>query len=262
MNSYISRITISLSAVAIALSLPGCGGHKILKEPQPLTVANVLADAEDERLAVELDWVIVRDGPGTWSREADWDQYLMTVANNTVESIEIRQFTVFDSLMVAVASESSRRLLIQGSKAASKRYKNEGYKVQAGLGGAGLVLAGATAGVVGVGAGTAAAYGAGAAVGGAAVVGLLAAPVLITGGIMKGVNGQKVARQIADRHTQLPLVLHPGESQNVTFFVPMSPSPQKIEIYYRAQQRNHFLEVDTGLALQGLHIGHGSDDTI
>ncbi len=261
MISTVKRITISVSAIAIVISLTGCGGHKVLKEPQPLTITNAPANAEDGRLATNLDWVILRNGPGTWSRKADWDQYLMGVSNNTAESVEIRTFTVYDSMMVDASSESSRRLLIKSSKATSKRYKNEGYRVQAGLGGAGLILAGATAGVVGVGVGTAAAYGGGAAAGGAAIVGLLAAPILITGGIMKGVNGQKVANQIADRHTELPFVLQPGETRNVTFFVAVSPSPQKIEISYRAKQQNYTLEVDTGSALEGLHLSNDSGDT-
>jgi hypothetical protein len=262
MNSTVNRITISLSAIAIVISLAGCGGHKVLKESQPLTITNVLASAEDGRLVANLDWVIVRDGPGTWARGADWDQYLMTVSNNSAESVEIRRFTVYDSLMVDASSEYSRRLLIEGSKATSKRYKNEGLEVQAGFGGAGLVLTGATVGMVAVGAGTAAAFGAGgAAVGGAAVVGILAAPVLITGGIIKGFSGRKVTIQIAERHTELPFVLQPGETQKVTFFVPLSPSPKKIEVSYRAEQQMQTLEVDTESALQGLHLGNGSGDT-
>ena len=29
--------------------------------------------------AAALDWIIVRDGPGTWAKNVDWDEYLIRV---------------------------------------------------------------------------------------------------------------------------------------------------------------------------------------
>ena len=51
----------------LSLSLTGCGGAKVLKEPEPLVSTQAVAVAADQQLSARLDWVIVRDGPGTWA---------------------------------------------------------------------------------------------------------------------------------------------------------------------------------------------------
>ena len=61
--------------VLTGLLLTACGGTKVLKEPIPQPTDTVLASVQDERMHVDLQWVIVRDGPGTWSRPADWEHH-------------------------------------------------------------------------------------------------------------------------------------------------------------------------------------------
>ena len=65
----------------LSLCLVGCGGSKVLKEPNPFAVTQSLATASDQRLYATLDWVIVRDGPGTWAKNVDWDEYLIRIQN-------------------------------------------------------------------------------------------------------------------------------------------------------------------------------------
>ena len=56
-----------LSTFTLLLVLTGCGGTKLLKDPEPLVVTQALATASNAQLSVALDWVIYRDGPGTWA---------------------------------------------------------------------------------------------------------------------------------------------------------------------------------------------------
>ena len=58
-------------------SLFGCGGTKVLKESRPMQITQPLGLASDQQKKATLDWVIIRDEPGMWAKNADWDEYLL-----------------------------------------------------------------------------------------------------------------------------------------------------------------------------------------
>lgn len=91
----------------LLVSVSGCGGSKVLKEPEPLVLTQPLVAASNEGFSVTLDWVIVRDGPGT-----------------------------------QIETGESRSQLVKATKTAKRRYKGEGLTVQAGAGVATLVAGG------------------------------------------------------------------------------------------------------------------------
>ena len=142
--------------LALLAGLSGCGGTKILKEPQPLAPQQALASASDARMAGTLDWIIVRDGPGTWAKNADWDEYLLTVRNDSAAPIVITAVTVTDSSETQQSSVASRKKLVKASKKTAKRYRGEGIKVKAGVGGGALFVTGVLSANVGMSAGAAA----------------------------------------------------------------------------------------------------------
>ncbi len=247
--------------VSLLTALPGCGGTKILKEPQPLELTNELASTANEQISVTLDWVIVRDGPGTWAKNADWDEYLLTVVNQSESEIQILDVAVVDSLETRLASSSRRKLLVKESKKTAKRYKGSNLKVKAGFGAGTMFATGAGIAVVG----TAAAYGAATAAlasgtataGGAAIATsgvVLLAPVLIVGGIVRASNNSRVSQEIEARHTELPLTVLSGNTSSLVLFFPLAPSPRQVEITYAGRNGAQTLIVDTSEALQGLHL--------
>ena len=132
----------------------------------------------------------------------------------------------------------------------------EGRVGEAGLGGAGLVAAGGAAYVAGMGIGAAAlgATGSAAAAGVVAVGAIVAAPVLVAGGILRGANNGKVAAEIENRHTHLPLTLAADGEAALDIFFPISPSPIRIEINYSESGDTHLLTINTAEALDGLHL--------
>lgn len=255
-SEFSKQIRATVTIALAFLCLAGCGGAKVLKEPKAMELEGSLVVESDSSLTAGFDWVIVRDGPGTWSKNADWDEYLFRVHNASDSDISIESVDIYDSLDTRISSSASRRELIKGSKAASKRYKEEGLRVKAGLGGTGLVAVGGATYVAGMSAGAALfAGGATGAAAGVAVVGaLVAAPVLIVGGVFRGVNNHKVTSEITNRHTQLPLALSAGNDAALDLFFPLSPSPGKIEINYSDANGAHQLTIDTSVALSGLHL--------
>ena len=226
-----------------SLLLTGCGGAKVLKEPKPLPEALApVAAANDAMLSTQLDWVIVRDGPGTWSRDADWDEYLLRVENLSAETITITAMQVEDSSGHDHAPLGGRKALVKASRATARRYRDEGVTVKAGMGSGTMIATGAAA----VFGSTAAA-----ATGLAAVA---AAPVLIVGGVAKLGNAAAVDKEIVRRHSEFPVVLAAGEKQSMHVFFPITPAPRQLVLTYQVDGRETALVIDTAAQLSGLHL--------
>ena len=240
--------------VTLSLCLAGCGGTKVLKEPEPLVVTQSLATASDQHLAATLDWVIVRDGPGTWARNVDWDEYLIRVQNLSRDSIQVTNITISDSLGIRIENRGNRKQLVKGTKETKRRYKGEGFKVKAGASAGMMVTSAAVAGATGVAMVAAAPL---TISGGAAAVaagGIVLLPVLAVGGVFRGVNNNRVNKEIESRQTLLPVVLQEEEEKSLDVFFPLSPSPQQIELNYLDSRGDHTLIIDTRTALEGLHL--------
>ncbi len=249
-----------LFVILTCFGVASCGGTKLLKEPIPIDTTQVLTTLESEQIVVNLDWVIVRDGPGSWARNADWDEYLLRVENISERQIDVTEVVVLDSLGARLEPRFERKQLVKGSKETARRYKKQGITVKAGASAGTMLVAGAAVTAVGVGGAQAAAIGS-IMGGGSASGGLLAAsglivlgPALAVGGIVRGVNNSKVNTQIEVRQSRLPLTLAAGETLLVRVFFPIAPSPQQIEIAYIDDVGEYIAVVDTAKALEGLHL--------
>ena len=244
----------TISALLLLAGLTACGGGtKMLKQPEPLEIEGSIASASHDRLTASLDWIIVRDGQGTWARIADWDQYLMRVRNHSDGPIELESVVVYDSMLTPHGATPDRRTLVKASRGAARRYADADISVKAGVGGASLLVAGGVATTVGMGAGAAAVYGSTAAVGATAGA-LVLAPVLVAGGVVRMANNSKVNAEIDARSTDLPLLIDADATESLSFFFPITPSPARIEIHYSSSDGPGILTIDTSEALQGLHI--------
>ncbi len=251
-RGLVKNLLYRSGVILLLLPLSGCGGAKVLKEPEPLAVTQSLSTASDKTLSATLDWIIFRDGPGTWAKNVDWDEYMIGVQNVSSDSLQVTNIIVVDSLGTQIEPRQDRKELVKGTKETKRRYKGEGLKVKAGVSGGVLVGAGVVAAAGTSGLGAAAMAGGGAAAGAAAVVVLV--PVLAVSGVFRGINNSKVNNQIESRQTLLPIVLEEKEKKNLVLFFPLSPSPRRIEISYVDRRGDHTLIVDTQAALDGLHL--------
>ena len=250
---------VTAAGIAIfCMILAGCGGSKVLKEEVPVERIEPLAYSADGSLEVSLDLVVVRDGPGTWARNADWDEYRLRVANFRADPVTVQGIVVHDMQDTAITALDNRKKLVKASRDVAERFNDQGVVVVSGAGGAALATAGAVSAAVAVG--TVAATGplamSGAAAG-VATVGVLAAPVLITGGVVRGINNSKVNKEIAMRSTDLPIEVSKGDAAEITAFFPLTVSPTNIEIIYTEDGQSKSVFVDTRELLAGLHIGEG-----
>ncbi|MDH3304200.1 MAG: hypothetical protein OEM50_00960 [Gammaproteobacteria bacterium] len=251
----------AIALLLLACLLAGCGGTKMLKEPQPIQTTRPLAAAADQRVSSTLDWVIVRDGPGTWARNADWDEYLLRISNQSGQPIQVTRLTVVDSLDTRIGSQPGRKQLVKGSKKTAKRYKKSGMRVRAGRGAGVLMAGGAAVTVAGYGVAAASIGLGGVSTGAATAAGglLLLGPALAVGGVVRGVNNSKVNTQIEQRQTELPLEIPASEELGLDVFFPLAPSPKRVELVYTDATGEHRLVIDTSTALDGLHIDAPAD---
>ncbi|MFQ6006152.1 MAG: hypothetical protein ACE5OQ_11690 [Woeseia sp.] len=249
-----SALRTAVFGVLAAVALAGCGGTKVLKESQPIESTQPLAAVSDQHVTATLDWVIVRDGPGTWARNANWDEYLLRVSNQSDQLIQVTKLIVVDSLNTRIESQPRRKQLVKGSKKTARRYKESGMKVKAGSGRGTMGVAVATAGGAAAGAAMGAGTLAGAGGGAAVVGGVVLAPVLVVGGIVRGVNQRAVNTQIEQRQTLLPLDVPARNELMLDVFFPLAPSPRTVELAYSDATGEHVIAIDTSAALNGLHI--------
>jgi len=80
------------------------------------------------------------------------------------------------------------------------------------------------------------------------------APVLVVGGVLRGVNHSAVNTQIEQRQTLLPLDVPAGDELMLHVFFPLAPSPGAVELAYSNAIGEHIIVIDTSAALSGLHI--------
>ena len=254
------KIISILVIINLIGALTGCGGTKVLKKPQAYEVKKPLAEASDQNISATLIWVIVRDGPGTWAKNADWDEYILNVVNETEEPIQIMDVTIVDSLDVKLATSANYKKLVNESYNTTKRYRESNLKVKAGIGiGTVVAVGGATllaAGAVGAAVAPAAILSGGAAVGGAAAAGgiLVLVPTVVVIGLVRYSNRKNVAKEIQKRHTALPATISQHEELTLDAFFPLAPSPKQLEITYMIAGVQKTLVVNTSEALNGLHL--------
>jgi hypothetical protein len=246
---------VTVAALLLVFSLTGCGGAKVLREPVPVERDGPVAATAGADLEATLEWVIVNNGPGAWVKHAAWDEYHVRIVNRGGGTVELRDIVVYDMLDSRIRSSSDRRYLIRKSKDVGKQYKDHGVHVQAGVGTETLMTAGAVSAAVGIGTAVAAPVFMSTAAAGVAATGILLAPVLATGGIVSAVNNSKIAYEIEDRSTKLPIRLEAGAAATVTAFYPVTPSPTKVEVIYAVDGELKSLLIETRELLAGLHIG-------
>lgn len=261
MNSNI-RTALLFIVPALAVAISACAGSKVLGEPKSLELQHPLAVEADSSIAATLDWVVVKDGPGTWASNAFWDEYRLRLVNHSDVSVSLSQIQVVDSLAATHVITSDRRILVDSSERTQERYRDQELDVAPGAVSAGMLAAGVAGSAVAITAasyaaasGTASALGVSTGVGASPAVVTMAyvAPVLIVGSILHVRNNARVDDEINSRQTTFPVELGPGESNDIVAFFPIAPSPQTVRLIYQADDRMRVLEINTTEVLAGLH---------
>ncbi len=240
----------------LALLLAGCVSARYQSAPKnnrpavPLEFAATTATT-----SLTLHTVIIYRGPGSWKRDAYWDEYVVLLANPGDTPLTVEAAVLTDFQDTAVPSGLSPWLLEKESRTFEARLASSlgttlkigGGLMVASLPAAGVLMAGMS----------------GAAISGAAVTVTSALlPLYLVGTVYRNVsNRHRIEAEFNRRRLPLPLTLAPGETVAGSVFFRISPGPKKLAFTGRTGD-GETLTLSLGLApLAGLHLQADQDSS-
>jgi hypothetical protein len=226
---------------------------RVLAEPLPSEVSELGWSASaPEGLTLEVDQLILRNSGGSWVRDANWDEYVLTAKNDSQIAIVIEHFDLYsDKLQVPAQSSTSRAELEAQTTTTLRTLKDVGV-----VAGAGLVPVGLTVAIVGTGGG----FVTGAAAG-AAVASIVMVPVALVAGTVYVVKRRHRAREdkalidhaLIEKGFSIPVTIASGIQLKKSAFFPVTPAPTRLVVQYAAGGVSRELSLNLP-ALAGLHM--------
>jgi len=252
----LSRVLLLVSALGLLSGCVTSKKYKMVKEGAPPEQAIDLSQVQPGA-EVKLSTVIIFKGPGSWKREAHWDEYVVAITNHGTEPLRIDNATLIDVLGKPQVPGTDPWKLEKLSSSNWDKYGSTGLNLLAGAGG--LALYGAVGYAAAAGELMSTGFGgAGAASAGAAGVALtvipIAAAIDITAvAVMNHNNKKKIVAEFDRRRFVLPLTIAPGGTAKGSFFFPMTPGPQRLVLNGKAGETAVELVLELK-QLAGLHL--------
>ena len=212
-------------------------------------------DFPPAQLQSRLNTLIVSGGPGSWKKEAFWDEYVVTLHNSGAQPLQVTSAELMDFNGVPRQPGNDPWKLERESKSLARRYRDAGVTVVR-IAAPRLLVTTAEPSV-------AAAAGIGGA--GAAATTATAVALPIYGATVLGINlhnKKSIAAEFSRRRLPLPVVIAPGEARTGSLFFPMVPNPRSLIVHSSSEtdggQDHGAVRVDDSVLpldfLQGLHV--------
>jgi len=244
-----ASFTRSVAILLIAtLVLSGCLSTGYRAAPRNTPATNRLDVAFPlNRLDAHLVGLITYNGPGSWKRNAFWDEYVVTLHNTDSVPVTITAADLTDSAGVAQEAGAAPWALEKKSRTLEQEYRSQGIAfVRYTAPGVLIVGTGAaavaSAGVLSAGAATAAA---------ATVVALPLYYIAVLA--INHSNKNAMEREFGKRRLALPLTLAPGEVRTGSLFLPMVPSPRSLSLRWAESSTRGAATLDLDF-LRDLHV--------
>jgi hypothetical protein len=236
--------------------LDGCASSRLLKNSQPPTEIDVgWAASAPEGITLEVHQLIFRNSGGSWVKNANWDEYVLAIRNDSQDAIEIQSIDLYsDKLPAPEESSTSREQLDARSHNNLRALKDVGIVAGVGIVAPSAVIVGA----IGTSGGLLSASGGAAA---AAVVGVVAIPVGLIGGTVYVINRHRrdtkdkvlIDRQLNERGYGVPQQILAQTQVTKSAFFPITPAPTRLELNYSTHGEVRQLSLDLP-ELAGLHL--------
>ena len=190
----------------------------------------------------------ISDGaPGSWKREAFWDEYVVTLHNGGDQSLDLTSAALTDYAGAPHLAGDNPWSLEKESKTLEKRYQDAGIAFARMAAPRVIVSAAEPGAVASAGVGSA---------GAAAAATITAVALPIYGATVFGINmhnKKAIHQEFNRRHLPLPLTLAPGETHTGSLFFPTIPNPRALTLHWTSGSGDG----DTALGLdflEGLHV--------
>jgi len=259
MNVYLTpRGVPALVGGLLLLSglLDGCASSRLLKNPQPPTESDVgWAVSSPEGPTLEVHQLIFRNTGGSWLKNANWDEYVLTIKNDSQDPMEIQSIYLYsDKLPAPEESSTSREQLDARSNSNLRALKDVGIIAGLGIVAPSALIVGAvgtSGGILSASAGATA----------LATVGIVAIPVGLIGGTAYVINRHRrdtedkvlIDRRLKERGYAVPVQILAQTQVTKSAFFPITPAPTHLVLNYsiRGEVRAISLELPD---LSGLHL--------
>jgi hypothetical protein len=186
-------------------------------------------------------------GPGSWKREAIWDEYVVIMHNEGDQALNITSATIVDYAGAVRPAGKDPWALERESKTLEKRYRDGGIDF-ARMAAPRVIATAAEPGVV---------AGAGIGATGAVAVATATAVALPVYGVtifsVNMHNKASIKKEFNRRRVPLPLTLGPGETRTGSFFFPMVPNPQALTLRWASSAGDGETALELHF-LEGLHV--------
>ncbi len=232
-----------LSHCGLALGLVLCCGcvsarYKSASRDTPPAAVLDLTGAPAP-LLVTVKSVIVFRGPGSWKRDAYWDEYVVSLTNQTGSTVTLESAVLTDFTGTTSPPSDNPWLLEQQSRTREEELQANVKNVLVQIGGGYVGLSLATTG--------------GLAAGGF-LGGVIAIPAYVAGTIYSNARHRhQIEAEFARRRLVPPLVIAPGRTVQGSFFFRLSPGPRDLTLLL--QHDGSYQKVAVNLApLANLHL--------
>jgi len=240
-----SGIVLACAALCV---LTGCVSSRYKfarKDTPPAPALNV--HFPPGPLDVTLASVIIDGGPGSWKREAFWDEYVVTFHNTGDQPLQVASVTLVDFAGTSRIAGDDPWALERESKTLERKYRDAGMAFARIAAPRVLVTTAEPVVAANVGLGT---------VGAAAAATATAVALPVYGLAIWGINRHHKAAIKAEfnrRRLPLPLTLAPGQTRTGSLFFPMVPNPRSLDLTWSIEsgKSDSVLPLDF---LRGLHV--------
>jgi hypothetical protein len=237
MNTYPTqwrrRALAGVLLMLAGLLLEGCASSRLITNLQAATETDVRwVGSAPAGLTVEVHQVIFRNSGGSWVRDANWDEYVLTIRNDSRDTFEIQDINLYsDKLPTPVESSTSLEQLDGSSNSTLRALKDAAI-----IGGVGIV---APAALIVAGVGTSGGIlSASAAQRAVALTGAIAVPVGLIGATAYVINRHRrdkedkvlIERRLTERGFAVPLQILPGMQVRKSAFFPVTPAPRRLVV--------------------------------
>jgi hypothetical protein len=255
LNCKRGKLLGRVSFIVIIFSITSCvsAKYKMASEdsspPVPLNLS-----AEAHSVNARIDTVIIYGGPGSWKREAYWDEYLLTITNLSEHPTDLIASTLIDFQGNPVMSGDKPWELQEQSKEWIEHYDSGTTGVVLKVGAA-SVMVGAIVGGLALASGSSAFFSAAALASAAApVAALVALPLVGIGTVLVNVDAKrKVEAEFNHRRLVLPTTIQPGQTTRGSLFFRITPGPYRMTLLFRGVDPEFNVTVDL-TPLSDLHI--------
>lgn len=233
------------SLILVVFLASGCASNTryIDHAEQTQSATTLQISSQDETLSATVSHLIIPNGPGSWLKDARWDEYVLFLENQSSTPVSITSIRLVDSRGVYLSQGNNHKALELTSQELMEEYKDIGISVGIGIAPAvvgGVALAG---GSLGAAAGAAA----------LAPVALIAAPAYyFTKKYKDQKDEESIDREFRKRQLST-LTFASKASVSGSVFFPIVPSPRSLVLEYRLGNTFRTLTVPLD-QLSGLHV--------